>query len=70
MQCESVASDRSTSRQERSARRQVWGKRYSADDDDGEWEDDARLARRGRFPSRSPNRARARLSGVRSSGLQ
>eukprot|EP00959_Pyramimonas_sp_CCMP1952_P193034 4036626-Pyramimonas_sp.AAC.1 len=36
------------------------GKRYSADDDDEEWEDDARLVRRGRFPSRSPNRARAR----------
>eukprot|EP00959_Pyramimonas_sp_CCMP1952_P116024 2425565-Pyramimonas_sp.AAC.1 len=65
-----VASDRSMSRQERPTSRQVWRERYNAVDDDKEWEDDARLARRGRFPSRSSNRARARSSGARSSGLQ
>eukprot|EP00959_Pyramimonas_sp_CCMP1952_P290402 6074075-Pyramimonas_sp.AAC.1 len=69
-QCKFAASGRSMSRQGRSASRRFWRRKYRADDDDEEWEDDARLARRGRTPGRSPNRARARSSGARFSGLQ
>eukprot|EP00959_Pyramimonas_sp_CCMP1952_P132887 2778306-Pyramimonas_sp.AAC.1 len=42
-QCTFVASDRSMSRQERSAGRQSWRRKYRADDDAEEWEDDASL---------------------------
>eukprot|EP00959_Pyramimonas_sp_CCMP1952_P092690 1939850-Pyramimonas_sp.AAC.1 len=37
---------------------------------DDEDEQDDRMARRGRAPSFSPDRARARSSGARSSGVQ
>eukprot|EP00959_Pyramimonas_sp_CCMP1952_P004811 100950-Pyramimonas_sp.AAC.1 len=54
-----AASDLSMSRQGRSASRQSWRRKYCADDDDEGWGDDARLARRGRARSGSPDRARA-----------
>eukprot|EP00959_Pyramimonas_sp_CCMP1952_P301169 6301229-Pyramimonas_sp.AAC.1 len=61
------ASDRSMRRQNRSASRQVSRKKYRADDGGDEWEDSDRMMRRGRISSRSPDRARARSSGARSS---
>eukprot|EP00959_Pyramimonas_sp_CCMP1952_P209068 4373309-Pyramimonas_sp.AAC.1 len=55
-----AVSDRSLGRQGRSASRQAWRRKYRADDDDEEWEDDARLARRGPCPQRlTRTRARA-----------
>eukprot|EP00959_Pyramimonas_sp_CCMP1952_P255930 5345609-Pyramimonas_sp.AAC.1 len=59
------------SRQKRSTSRPVWrGENYRDDDEDEEREDSDCMMRRGRVPSRSPDRARARSSGARSSGLQ
>eukprot|EP00959_Pyramimonas_sp_CCMP1952_P370921 7768295-Pyramimonas_sp.AAC.1 len=68
--CAFVASDRSMGRQRRSVSRQVKKKKYCDDDDDEDLATDGRLERRGRIPSRSPNRARERSSCARSSGLQ
>eukprot|EP00959_Pyramimonas_sp_CCMP1952_P147778 3092869-Pyramimonas_sp.AAC.1 len=58
------------SRQQRSASRRVWRKKYRPGDEDDEWEDSDRMISRGRIPGRSPDRARARSSGARSSGLR
>eukprot|EP00959_Pyramimonas_sp_CCMP1952_P212918 4455295-Pyramimonas_sp.AAC.1 len=54
-----VASGRSMSRQERSASRLSWRRKHRADDGGEGWGDDARLVRRGRARSGSPDRARA-----------
>eukprot|EP00959_Pyramimonas_sp_CCMP1952_P440637 9225337-Pyramimonas_sp.AAC.1 len=60
-QCALVSSDRSASRPKRSPSRPALGKKnYRDDDEDHERGDNDRTIRRGRAPSHSPDRARAR----------